>query len=386
MPMTDSRHYVGGWKALEGENAYLRLGADIMTAKLSEAGAEVDPDDIFSILSGIRSRTIATGRMAFALAGMRDDRVSFFHRPADGQGQSGILHAEVAGGWRISAEVLNDAGGVQIVTSKTGMPHQRSGTVNMSDYLGNAQDLPHGGAAQVLVLSEKLGKARNLAFVAIETHFSDGKKWNPAAGQPAETGYYPDGVVKWRRSWVQGRPGSHGDAPIFESFWTNGRPQTVEYGGVWEGAEGGKHRDRAKGPAYVEFFHNGKPALAMFAERGKQVGPLVFFGADGAERKPTDKELEAARNGLVAGKLSSPMEWLVASTFLDRHESCIQSHPELMKRTTRGGPKVGEGEGEAVGGRGGGVVALPRPGFLGRLFDKGRGKQGGGMTRDGKTA
>lgn len=283
----------------------------------------------------------------------------FFFRAMKGGPDHGVLTAHAPGGWRISAGVRTERKGVEIVTSVSG-DRARDSLFALGDFLVSAQDLPSGGAAQTLILND--GGADVRAFVATEVHYSHGQKWNPSPDQPAEVGYYPDGTVKWQRRWLQGNVQASGDSPSFESFWSNGAPQCVEYGRA-NREDSEKHRDRTKGPAYTEFFPNGKPALCMFAEKGSKVGGLLFFSEDGNRRTPTSQELRRAEADISASVLTAQLQH---DDFLGRHESCLKAAPDLMggvvavertkTKTARPGSRV-----EAV--------ALPRPGILGRVGD-----------------
>lgn len=365
--MTDeSPDYSGGWKFAEGRDADLKLAARIFRDKVVEAGGDVEAELIFSLLLKIRNQIAPDGRIK--LAGSEAGGFDLFFRSSDGEEQFGVLTAVTAGGWRVSLGVLRDTEGVQIVTSVGALEEEPQSSF-LGDYLNEAQDLPQGGAAQTLILMEKGGAGvgpllMDLAFVAAEIHFSHGTKWNPSPERMAEVGYYPDGVVKWQRSWIQGRVRAVGDHPSFRSFWENGNPQVVEYGGQWGGMGGGKDRARSKGPAYEEFYRNGNKALSMFAENGEQIGPMIFFGTGGKIRKPKKEELEIARREIQAEKLTSPMDWMPHSPFLARHASCWRKSPEVLGEGRKtDSPSMARSEEETSD-------VLSRPRLLSRVFDK----------------
>lgn len=373
--MDSNGHPSGGWRVEKGERADLRLAALIMSEKIREAGGEADSKDIFRLLGAIREQALADGQVTTPQGRMATTK--FFFHATPWSSNHGVLTAYAPGGWRVSAGVLTEKVGVEIVTSVSDGGGDGGGDGGrrfvLDDFLSSAQDLPLGGAARTLVLND-IGVRNPLAFVATVVHFSHGHKWNPSPDQPAETGYYPDGVVKWRRSWVQGWQRAPGDSPSFESFWTNGATQVLEYGSQrGDSGGGGKHRERTKGPAYTEFFLNGKPALAMFAENGMRIGEMLFFSADGTRREPTELESKRAEMDLQAEVLTSPMAWLQCSSFIGRHESCLKKSPELMNgegaREGRKAAKREKSQGTSHCDQCGEASALPRPGILGRVGD-----------------
>lgn len=139
------------------------------------------------------------------------------------------------------------------------------------------------------------------AYIWSECHHSYGQMWDPSLSVPAEAWYYDSGIVHCAARYQRGKLGSPSPSiPCFMSFWANGSPQVVEFGSQGQG----RHRPLEEGPAYVEFFPNGVPALEIFTSLDESNNPRPVKWQcrhdDNSTREPLVRDIRFARSKLVA--------------------------------------------------------------------------------------
>jgi hypothetical protein len=202
-----------------------------------------------------------------------------------------------------------------------------------------------------------------LAFVSRELHYAHGLLWDPSPDVAADTHFYMDGSVKWKRRHQGGRMMGRGDhSPAHESYWPGGALQAEEYGSV----NFGRHRDPLVGPAYVECHPNGQKALEVFARRG--VDGVVDVVGGGAWDSAGRPRAAGVHEGRTLSDTALAMAW--AGDDVDgyfearRKDRAVQeaadeapgaakltkkltlSHPSgVGVRVTRGGGGVAKGRG-----------------------------------------
>lgn len=313
----------------EGPSAELRLIAKVMSSKIEEASglsAGESYRSVFEALGGALRKELPKDS-PFGSESHAGVPVHFTFAVLWGGEVS--LTAHVGSARRITAQLGSVPGSSEVFSTALAGKQGRHGGGHWE-----AHDLPEGGASSTQM---QFDRKTGMAYVAAETHYSHLEKWNPSPGKCAETCFYPNGNIRWRRSFVKGQLRATGDLPLYESFWENGTRQVVEYGS-WPG---GKHRDRTKGPAYTEFYPNGAIALCVFAQKGRRLGLPLFFSGGGVRREPTVSEMTAAKSALQCSRLTSPSDWVYPAGFISRHRHCVERE--------EGGEEISKLEKQSVG-------------------------------------
>ncbi len=341
---------------MSGERCAHRLLARIMMLKIRQAGGECEEGDVLKILSDIDVGRGGWGRGDWA-GGVAKGGVTFTLGEAGREGVRPIV-ALVGTEWSVYLHPEPDGAG---------------GTVTslLKDTLGRRQswvhDLPGSSAGKTTVSTgeDYMGGKQwvPLAFVSRELHYAHGLLWDPSPDIAADTHFYLDGSVKWRRRYQGGRMMGRGDhAPAHESYWPGGALQAEEYGSV----NYGRHRDPLVGPAYVECHPNGQKALEVFARRGVDgIVEVVGGGAWDSAGRPRAAGVHEGRTlsetDLVTARVSDDVDGYFEARRKDRAvqeavdeapeaakatKNMVLSHPSGMRqRLVKGGDGVAKGRG-----------------------------------------
>lgn len=334
---------------MTGERCSHRLLSRITTLKIRQAGGVCDEDDILKILSDIDWRRGGWGRGG----GKSRGGVTFTIGEPSEKGIRPIVSL-VGTEWSVYLHPELDG---------------RGGTVTslLKDPLGKRQawvhDLPGSSAGKTIVSAgdDYLSTGGPMAFVSRELHYSNGLLWDPSPDIAADTCFYEDGGLKWKRRYQGGRMMGRGDhSPAHESYWQSGVLQAEEYGSV----NFGRHRDPSVGPAYTEYHPTGQKALEVFARRGDGGRTEVVGGGawdlKGRERgamvheartlSETNLTMALKDEGLDAFFESRREDWAIHEAVAESGgggpERLVLSHPSGMRQTfRRGGSGVAKGKG-----------------------------------------
>lgn len=341
---------------MSGERCAHRLLARIMTLKIRQAGGECEEGDVLKILSDIDAGRGGWGRGGW-IGGAAKGGVTFTLGEAGREGVKPVV-ALVGTEWSIYLHLKPDGAGGTVASL-------------LKDPLGRRQswvhDLAGSSAGKTTVSTDEDYTAGAqwvpMAFVSREQHYSHGLFWDPAPDIAADTHFYLDGSVKWKRRYQGGRMMGRGDdSPAHESYWPDGALQAVEYGSV----NFGRHRDPLIGPAYVECHPNGQKALEVFARRGKDgIVEVVGGGAwdsDGRVRTPgTHEGRTLSETDLVMARVGDDIDEYFEARRKDRAvqeaaaaapesakavQKMVLSHPSgVSRQLVRGRDGVAKGRG-----------------------------------------
>lgn len=305
----------------EGNGGMRGLVSRVFGARLGQLGFRVDSSDIFRLLSTsgapetggagalpaeIELTTLDGGAAQFVVGrlGQKTEGTGSCDRVDDIVAHLGTL-------WKIK---LSERRGLVSLVSMACDPESGRWV---------PQDLPNGAAAKTVFTRTPKGAS----YVARETHHTRGLVWDPSLHQPADVAHYPGGQIRWVGRHVGGARRGRG-RPRFESFWPNGQTQTIEYG---EGGDNSPHR--RVGPAYQEFYPDGRIALSVVSHSG---GKAVFCEAWGVSGgwdggKAADAAARAGFHQPGETPCASPPERRAAMEFWDIGARFFSSRPQAKR-------------------------------------------------------
>jgi hypothetical protein len=231
---------------MEGPVAVSRLLVGVFEKRLKSLGHEID----HRLLSQALQRASNGSRF--------EEKMGNLILTAGGK-DPGDLVAKVGEEWKISLAYygIEEGGEVSVFSREERTDGRGKGWYS--------QNLPDGSAAKILVNAQSRPESNRpeMAYVCRSSHMFGGLLWDWSADQPAEVSYYPTGNVYWFHRYQNGVAKGRSGLPVFENYWENGQVRIVEFGND----QVGKSRNVQDGPAYTEYYPDGRCAVEIYAER-----------------------------------------------------------------------------------------------------------------------
>jgi hypothetical protein len=230
---------------MEGAGSVTRLLVEVMKKRIGSLGFDLDSRLIEEAFRRVRTGYMSPEKMGPVVLSTETPG----HRN---------LAATVGDLWKVSLRYQEDedAGSVSVFAKLShGAPAHG----------WRSQDMPDGSPAKTFVAASEKGSMQSgvLAYVCRETHMFEGMLWDRSTDTPAEIAYYPNGNVYWRQRYQNGTAKGRIGLPVFENYWDNGSVRILEFGNDLVG----KTRPLSEGPAYSEYYPDGRLAAEIHAER-----------------------------------------------------------------------------------------------------------------------